>query len=131
MNSLNHLRRTLVIASLAAGTFGILLPSATLADGKGASKLMKSDTVSATNQAVAGKPAAMTCPYCKDVFVTVPERSSKGGQLASMHSVAKHLCPACSTKITTVGVGKAKTDRVDHTCGDSAGSKSSCCTASM
>jgi hypothetical protein len=44
--------------------------------------------------------------------------------------VPVHLCSACETKITVVGVGKAKTDNVSHSCGMNGSAGAPCCVAS-
>jgi hypothetical protein len=124
--------RPVLAASLAVGVLSLLAPNATLADGKGASLLMPVKTAGTVIQtpASASRQTAMSCPRCKDGFATVAETNPKGMRLASVKTVPVHLCSSCSTKIASVGAGKAKTDKVTHTCGDSATSQGSCCMAS-
>ena len=116
--------RSLFFASVAIATLAVSAPNVSLADGKGASKLMFGP---ANTLATAGAPInpTMSCPRCKDAYTRVMETSSKGARSEASRTVATHMCPTCSTKITSSGAGKAKTDTVVHSCGMA----TSCCVA--
>lgn len=116
--------RSLFVASLALAAIGLLSPNLTLAEGKGASKLMF--PASSPAPAVSVKAPAKTCPMCVDAYRQAADTEAKGMRAGSLKAVAFHMCPSCSTTITAVGSGKAKTDKVTHSCGTT---QSSCCLA--
>ena len=66
---------------------------------------------------VAGENVLMACPHCKTEFQVKTTRPPKGTDQEKA-IIANHLCEKCSTKLTTKGVGKAKTEVVEHTCKD-------------
>jgi len=111
---------------LALGTVGLLAPSLTLAEGKGASRLMFTPPATRETSAAPAKP--MACPACTDTYRQVRDVAAKGMQANSMKSVATHGCASCQTKIVSVGAGKAKTDTVAHSCGNGT-PQASCCVA--
>jgi len=119
------LYQSILVGSLALGTFGLVAPTLTMADGKGASKLM---FATETVQSPAAKSAHMAC--CADRYAQVVDVSAKGMNAGTTKAVASHLCPSCSTKIVSSGAGKAKTDAVIHSCGSNTSPNGSCCVAS-
>ena len=124
MKSTTKLSRSVFVASLAVAALGLLSPNLTLADGKGASKLLFSPSSAAPTVSV--KAPAKTCPMCVDAYKQAADTEAKGMRAGSVKAVAFHMCPACSTTVTAVGSGKAKTDKVTHSCGTA---QSSCCLA--
>jgi hypothetical protein len=127
MKSIN-IRKSIFLGCLAIGALGLLTPSLSLADGKGASKLMFSATTSQTQvQAASRNDSHMSC--CSDRYVAVADQSAKGMRVGSTKMVPNHACSSCQTKITSVGVGKAKTDKVTHSCDNNATAAGSCCVA--
>ena len=104
-----------------------LLPSLALAQEKGATKLMKLQTVQDLQQVEAGDTILMSCPKCQDTFATVVTKPMKGMQPDEVKAVVKHLCPTCTTSIKTVGVGKNATDKLVHTCNSCGSPEVSCC----
>lgn len=128
MKSFNNLRNSLFLGCLALGTIGLLTPGLTLAQGKGASKLMFAPA-SQTQAATVSASARRSCARCTDAYTRVVDENAKGIRAGSMRMAAVHGCPACQTKIMSVGTGKAKTDKVVHSCGQSSPSQSSCCMA--
>ena len=125
MKSIN-IRNSILVGCLAIGALGLLTPSLSFADGKGASKLMSSVTTSQTQvQAAARNNSHMSC--CSDRYAAVVDQSAKGMRAGSTKMVPSHACSSCETKITAVGVGKAKTDSVIHSCGNNASGTTSCC----
>ena len=129
MKSINKLPHSIFLGCIVLGTFGVLSPSLTLADGKGSSKLLFPEAAPAKVQSVPAKASAMACPRCLDVYTKVVDTSVKGMRAERLRMVPAHACPSCQTKITSIGVGKAKTDKVAHTCGTTAGAQASCCMA--
>ena len=117
-----------VIVGLAISLSGIA--TAATPEGKGASLLMPAPKVKpAQTQTITGpsKVVQMSCSLCRDVPVVVVDRISKGSKHEERSTVMSHQCPACETKITTVGHGKAKTDKAVHTCKADGGKAKSCC----
>ena len=117
-----------VIVGLAISTSGTA--SAATPEGKGASLLMPAAKVQpAQTQTVTGSMKAIhdSCSLCRDVPVVVVDRISKGSKHEERSTVMSHQCPACETKITIVGHGKAKTDKAVHTCKADGGKAKACC----
>jgi hypothetical protein len=123
MKLLKYLPRSLFLASAAIGVCGLLVPNLTRAEGKGASRLMFNAPQSTPASATA---TPKMCPRCDDRFTKVVDHSLKGMRADQLKTVAVHGCPACSTTIAPVGAGKAKADKVSHSCA----SQGSCCMAS-
>jgi hypothetical protein len=73
------------------------------------------------------KAGQMSCSLCQDAPIVVVDRISKGSKHQERSIVMSHQCPSCETKITTVGHGKAKTDKAVHTCKADGGKVTSCC----
>ena len=128
MKSIN-IRNSILVGCFAIGALGLLTPTLSRADGKGASKLLPSATTSKTQvQAASRNNSHMSC--CTDRYVVVVDQSAKGMRAGSTKMVPTHACTSCQTKITSVGVGKAKTDNVSHSCGSNAtAAAASCCVA--
>jgi hypothetical protein len=127
-----NLRRSVFLACISISTAGLLAPSLTLADGKGASKLMFAASGPRTEAQVATvtpDKAMMNCSRCVDGHAQVVEKTGKGMPVESVKTVPVHLCPACQTRIVSVGFGKARTDQVIHSCASSGMSGRTCCVA--
>jgi predicted RNA-binding Zn-ribbon protein involved in translation (DUF1610 family) len=73
-----------------------------------------------------GDAVAMVCEKCKSVMVH--NVTTEKGHIQVMTVGAKHLCPGCSSTITTVGTGKGTKNEVKHVC-DKCGSDSVFCCA--
>ncbi len=78
-----------------------------------------------------GDLVLMSCPKCKDVWVTYVDTNAKGGQVLTAggqatRTVARHLCPGCQAEFKVTGHGKAKTETVVHVC-QKCGSKDAFC----
>ena len=116
------LNKPILVASLVLGTFGLVAPTLSSAEGKGASKLMSATPPAQVQPA---KTAHMAC--CAETYVKTADTSAKGMNTGATKVVPTHMCPSCQTKIVSVGTGKAKTDSVIHTCGNNAGASTSCC----
>src|SRR5262249_13535673 len=113
------------MAALAVGAGG-----SALAQGKGASQLMplrKIQTVEDVQSVDIGDKIVMSCPKCKDTYVSTVEKSFKGMNRETLKTTQIHLCPSCETKFTTVGHGKAKKDKLVHVCKTCGSKDVSCC----
>jgi len=124
MNIFNNPRHFILLGCVAIGAVGLAAPGLALAEGKGASKLMfaaaKIDR--APQNAALAKATGMSCPRCTDGYIGVADKSSKGMHHDSVKLVTVHLCSACETKITVVGVS--------HSCGMNGSAGAPCCVAS-
>ena len=116
--------KLLLIAAVAALA---MLPNLTMAQEKGATKLMKLQTVQDLQQVEAGDTIVMSCPKCKDTYATVVTKSMKGMQSDQINTAVKHMCPTCSTTIKTEGVGKNAVHKLVHTCNACGSTDVSCC----
>ena len=125
----NNLRRSFAALTIA----GVLaLPSSALAQEqvKGAQKLMQLNaikTVADAEAVQAGDTVVMSCPKCKTSWATVVEPATKTGVKPETKVIARHECPGCQHKIVTEGHGKAKTDKVVHTCKQCGSEDAFCC----
>jgi hypothetical protein len=114
---------------LAAATI-LCLPAIVSAQEKGAeqlTKLKRLSTVDEVQKVEAGDTIVMSCPKCKDTWVTVVEAPGKTGNPPEVKHIVRHECPGCHTKIVTEGVGKQATDKVVHTCAKCGSEEASCC----
>lgn len=106
------------------------LPGFVLAQEKGATKLMQLKPIKTVADAQAvedGDTMVMSCPKCKNSWVTVVEAPTKTGAKPDSRVVERHDCPGCEHKNVTVGHGKAKTDKVIHTCKMCGSEDAFCC----
>ena len=104
----------------------ILLPTPGLAQEKGATKLLRLNTVADVEAVQPGDTVVMSCPKCKDSWVTIVTPPTKTGAKAETHVEARHDCPDCEHKYVTEGHGKMKTDKIIHVC-KMCGSKDAFC----
>ena len=130
MKNIKNIANSLTRGTLVVAVAGLtLLANSALAQEKGAERLMKLqrlNTPADVQKVEAGDTIVMSCPKCKDTWVTVVQPMGKGGRQETA-TVQRHECPGCSTKIVTEGVGKQAKDKVVHTC-KACGSKDvSCC----
>ena len=123
----NHLTRATLIVAVAGLA---LLTHTVAAQEKGAERLMKLqglNTVADVQKVEAGDTVAMSCPKCKDTWVTVVEKTGKAAKPHETKAVLRHECPGCSTKIVTEGVGKQAQNKVVHTCKNCGSEDAFCC----
>lgn len=123
----NCLVRSCLVLALTAVAW---LPSQALAQEKGATKLMKLNRLE-TNADVekleTGDTVVMSCPKCKDTWITVVEKPMKGAGVTESKTMARHECPGCESKLVTEGVGKQATTKVQHTCKKCGNTDAFCC----
>jgi len=80
----------------------------------GAQQLLGSSRPTTPEIAVMTAPAAMLCPNCHNETMSYVT-TSRGG-VKEYGTVTQHLCPGCRTRIEAAGHGKARTEKVIHTC---------------
>lgn len=126
-NLLANLARTLAVI---AATGLLTLPLLTSAQEKGATKLIQLNSIKTVADAEAVQPGdtvIMSCPKCKDSWVTIVTPSTKTGAKPETSTVARHECPGCENKYVTEGHGKAKTSKLVHTCKMCGSEDAFCC----
>ena len=122
-----NLARCLVGLAVAGWLF---TPALVSAQEKGATKLLKLNaikTVADADAVQAGDTVVMSCPKCKDSWVTIVQPSTKTGAKPETTTVARHECPGCEHKYVTEGHGKAKTDKLVHICKQCGSEDAFCC----
>lgn len=130
MNTLATTRRALLnlwtLAMLALG----LSATAGLAAEKGAERLLSLSKVSTygdLENLKSGDKFVMVCAKCQTVMMHTVSKD-KGRDIPTM--TAKHLCSGCNSTIESVGHGKGKTDKVNHTCSGCGDGSVFCCSTS-
>jgi len=131
MKSKYQIRKCLLgfVAALAVAGLASL-PGSTLAQEKGASKLIQLKPVTSVADADAVAPGdtmVMSCPKCKNTWVTVVEKPAKAGAKAEVKTFARHGCPGCESKIVTEGTGKQAKDVIKHVCMKCGSEDMTCC----
>ena len=116
--------KTLLLTALAAL---VLMPGLAFAQEKGATRLMKLQTVQDVQKIEAGDTIVMSCPKCQDIYVTVASKTMKGASPEEVKVMVKHLCPNCTTSIKTEGTGKNAKDKLVHTCNSCGSTDVNCC----
>lgn len=131
MKSINYIGNSLIRATFLVAVAGLaFLASSALAQEKGAERLMKLqrlNTPADVQKVEAGDTIVMSCPKCKDTWVTVVEQTGKAANPQEKKSVLRHECPGCNTKIVTQGVGKQAQNKVVHTCTHCGSDEATCC----
>jgi len=130
MKTLNpFLKKVGLVASLVAALGFVSATHA--ADGSakgGATKQLESIKPIVTAEDAAhvkpGDTVAMSCPKCKTIMVTKITQQ-RGQRIAGKG--AEHLCPGCGVKYEVSGHGKAKTEKVLHTCNKCGSTDAFCC----
>jgi len=133
MKTINQISRNLTscCAALAIASL-ISLPTFVSAQEqvKGAQKLTQLNaikTVADAEAVQAGDMVVMSCPKCKDSWVTIVVAPTKTGAKPDTKIVARHDCPGCAHKYVTEGHGKAKTDKIIHVCKMCGSEDAFCC----
>jgi len=131
MKSTNPLCKCLVRCGLALAVAGLAwLPTGMLAQEKGATKLMQQKPIKTVGDAETvetGDMVVLSCPKCKDSWVTIVEKPSKTGAKPDSTTVQRHECPGCEHKYVTEGHGKAKTEKIVHVCKKCGSEDAFCC----
>jgi len=133
MKTINQISRDLTscCAALAIASL-VSLPTFVSAQEqvKGAQKLLQLNAIKTVADAEAvqvGDMVVMSCPKCKDSWVTIVEPATKTGVKPETKVLARHECPGCQHKIVTEGHGKAKTDKIVHVCKQCGSEDAFCC----
>lgn len=127
MKTSKHLFNTTLILSLAGFVW---LPASSFAQDKGAAKLIQLNRIQTVGDAQAVQPGdtvVMSCPKCKDSWLTVVEKPGKQGAKPETTAVMRHECPGCEHRIVTEGQGKQATTKIVHTCKNCGSEDASCC----
>jgi hypothetical protein len=131
MKIIHHLGQYLTRATLVAAVASLaFLPTRALAQEKGAEHLMKLqrlNTVADVQKVEAGDMVVMSCPKCKDTWVTVVENTGKAANPRETKAVQRHACPGCQTKLVTEGAGKQAKSVVRHVCTQCGSTDAFCC----
>ena len=128
MKATKHLLQTSVMLAVA----GLLwLPvDASAQQGAGAAKLTQLKPIKTIEDAQAVKPGdsvVMSCPKCKDSWVTVVEKPVKQGATPETRTLLRHECPGCSSKLVTEGTGTNAHTRLVHVCKNCGSEDAFCC----
>lgn len=108
----------------------LFAPTLVSAQEKGATKLLKLNAIKTVADAEAVQSSdmvVMSCPKCKDSWVTIVTPATKTGAKPEGKMVALHECPGCEHKYVTEGHGKAKTDKLVHICKQCGSEDAFCC----
>ena len=127
MKTIKHTSTTLAVLTI-VGLMS-LLPLAQ-AQEKGATKLMQLRPITTVADADAVEPGdsvVMSCPKCKNSWVTVVAAPTKTGAKPETTRMERHECPGCEHKIVTEGTGKHATDKIVHVCKTCGSEDAFCC----
>jgi hypothetical protein len=105
--------------ALFAGATGTLAAGEIFTGKGGATLLLELNKGPTPYKAHVSAPKPMSCATCKEEIVQVTNVEHKGSALsvgAPTKSVLRHACSACRVTWTTVGHGKAKTEKATHAC---------------
>lgn len=95
----------------------------------GAADLMQGKPIRTGEDVAALQPGdqvVMSCPKCKNVYVTRVEKENKPFQTRKVAGV-EHLCPGCDNKRTLTGHGKSAKDVITHVCRNCRSEEAFCC----
>lgn len=126
-NVRNYLNRRTFVVAVGGLT---LLANSVLAQEKGAERLMKLNrlqTVADVQKVEAGDTVVMSCPKCKDTWITVVQSTGKAVNPKETKTVLRHECPGCETKLVTEGAGKQAKNVVKHVCKQCGSEDAFCC----
>jgi hypothetical protein len=106
------------------------LPTFAFAQEKGATKLVQLKPIETVADAEAVKPGdmvVMSCPKCKDSWVTIVQAPAKQGATPEARSALRHECPGGEHKYVSEGHGKARTEKLVHVCKKCGSEDAFCC----
>ena len=133
MKTIKHTSRNLASGLAILTIVGLMsLPTFVSAQEqvKGAQKLKQLNAIKTVADAEAvkeGDMVVMSCPKCKDSWVTIVAAPTKTGAKPETNVLARHACPGCEHKFVTEGHGKAKTDKIVHVCEMCGSEDAFCC----
>jgi hypothetical protein len=127
MKNMIQIRNVLIRSTLVLALAGLAWPTAGFAQEKGATRLMQLKPAPDLKPVQPAGTAVMSCPKCKDAWVTVVERTGKAVQPEIQHQVLRHECPGCGDTTVTQGHGKAQTSKAVHVCTENGSKAATCC----
>ncbi len=131
MKAIRTLTRSAVVIGLALAVAGIVCaPGAAFAQQKGAEKMIQLKPVRTLADLQALEPGdtiMMSCPKCKETWVTTVEKTYKAVKPEDVKTMQIHLCDACETKVVTKGHGKTAQEVLVHTCKACGSTNAFCC----
>lgn len=131
MKTINQIANCLTRAtlSLAVASLALMMSTATAQEkgGKHMLKLQQLNSVQVIESVKPGDTIIMSCPKCKDTWVTVVTKGSKPSVAGDTLTMATHQCPGCETKIVTEGVGKTAKEIIKHVCKNCGSEEATCC----
>jgi hypothetical protein len=107
----------------------LLLPVIGLAQGRGATQLMKPNVpkaVAAEKATPATETATLKCPKCTDRVITVVQTPVRGVGVQTKQ-IAQHQCKDCTQEFVTTGHGKARITKAVHLCQNMDLQPATCC----
>jgi hypothetical protein len=126
MKKFNGICSAVAFGAVTVGVLAFQLVAARAAEVKGAQLLMTHvKTPAEVENLKPGDAVAMVCEKCKSVMV---HYATAEKHIQVMTVGTKHLCPGCSSTITTVGTGHGAKNEVKHVC-EKCGSDSIFCCA--
>ncbi|HEX7860841.1 MAG TPA: hypothetical protein VF773_10970 [Verrucomicrobiae bacterium] len=114
----------LIGSVVAVLTLALTVSAADTAKG-GGKKLTELNTPAQVTEVEKGDLVVTACPKCKTVVHTRVKTTAKGGGLGK-EKVATHGCPGCGAQVDLTGHGKAKVDKITHTCSHCGSSEAFC-----
>ena len=131
MKTIKHTSRNLAKCFAMLSVVGLMsLPLLAQDQEKGATKLIQLKPIQTVADADAVQPGdtvVMSCPKCKNSWVTIVAPSTKTGAKPETSMVERHDCPGCEHKYATEGHGKMKTDKIIHVCKMCGSEDAFCC----
>ena len=122
-------RRTSHLTLAATAICFALVFNVALAQEKGGEllvKLSQLQTAADLQKVAAGDTVLMSCPKCKDAWMTVATPPVRRGQEPTS-TMMRHECPGCGAKIEIRGAGKNAQSVVKHTCKQCGSQDAYCC----
>jgi predicted RNA-binding Zn-ribbon protein involved in translation (DUF1610 family) len=137
MKKPNKINQLIVVTSLAcalavfAGSPVQVRAADAVKGGQRLTELNRIKTIADVAAIQPGDMVVMSCPKCKDVWITYVSAAAKGGEALATgakatRTEARHLCPGCQAEFKVTGHGKAKKETVAHVC-QKCGSKDAFC----
>lgn len=131
MNTNNSIGNNLTRATLSLAVVSLtLLVNSAGAQEKGGEHMLKLQQLNSVQVIESVKPGdtiLMSCPKCKDTWVTVVTNGSKPSVAGDKLTQTIHQCPGCETKIVSEEVGKTAKEVIKHVCKSCGSEDAQCC----
>ena len=129
MKIIKNIIKSALRNSLVLSIAGVIwMTGAVQAQTKGSYYLTRLPHIKTAEDAAAVAPGdmvVMSCPKCKDIWVTVIKPAGKGREESSV--APQHQCPGCETKIVNEGSGKQSKSVIKHVCKQCGSEDAFCC----